>query len=107
MLCRYRDPENYYLFSVSEDGYFGIFKKANGKFSSLLDWSYSPAITWYTPLTLTVVCDGETLMLGVDGKILGQVTDNSLQEGDIGLETGSWAQPGFGVSFDDLEVKAP
>jgi S1-C subfamily serine protease len=107
MLCRYRDPENYYLFSVSEDGYFGIFKKANGKFSPLLDWSYSPAITWYTPLTLTVVCDGETLMLGVDGKILGQVTDNSLQEGDIGLETGSWAQPGFGVSFDDLEVKAP
>jgi len=107
VLCRYRDPENYYLFSVSEDGYFGIFKKVGGKFTPLLDWTYSPAVTWYTPVTLTAVCDGETLILGIGGNILGQVSDNSLQEGNIGLEAGSWAQPGFGVSFDDLEVKVP
>jgi S1-C subfamily serine protease len=107
VLCRYQNPGNYYIFSVSEDGYFGIFKKVNEEFSPLIDWTFSPAITWYNPLKLTAVCDGETLTLGVDGKILGQVADNNLQEGDIGLQAGSWEQPGFGISFDNLEVKTP
>ncbi len=106
-MCRYTDPDNYYLLSISEDGYFGIFKKVDGIFSPLINWQYSSAITKYTPVTLTAACVGDTLTLGVDGVVLGQVKDAALSQGDIGLAAGTWEDADFGAAFSDLEVTSP
>jgi hypothetical protein len=107
VMCRYADPGDYYLLSISEDGYFGIFKKVDGVFSPLMNWQYSSAITKYAPATLTAACVGDTLTLGVDGVVLGQVKDAALAQGEIGLAAGTWSQADFGASFSDLEVRSP
>jgi hypothetical protein len=107
VICRYTDSDNYYLLSISEDGYFGIFKKADGIFTPLLNWQYSQSITKYAPVTLTAACVGDTLTLGVDGVVLGQVKDATLSQGDIGLAAGAWDNPNFGASFSNLDVRSP
>ena len=35
VICRYRDAENFYAFLVSSDGYYGIIKVKDGKYSLL------------------------------------------------------------------------
>jgi hypothetical protein len=31
VICRYKDPSNFYFFSVSSDGYYGVSKVINGQ----------------------------------------------------------------------------
>jgi len=107
VICRYTDSDHYYYLAISEDGNFGIFKKAAGIFTPLLNWQYSPAVTKYTPVTLTAACIADTLTLGVDGVVLGQVSDPALTQGDVGLAAGTWDAAGFGAAFSSLEVRAP
>ncbi len=106
-ICRYQDPKNYYYLAISEEGYFGIFKKVAGLTTPLINWQFSSAITKYAPVTLTAACSGDTLTLGVDGVVLGQVKDSAFSQGDVGLAAGDWANPGFAAAFSSLEVRSP
>lgn len=105
VLCRYRDPLNFYLAALSEDGYFGIFKAVAGEYAVLVDWDYSRSIPRYSGAELTVACTGNTITLAVNDTVLGQVTDSDLTSGDIGLIGG--ANGLFTVAYDDLIVKSP
>jgi hypothetical protein len=105
--CRFKDPDNYYLFSISEDRFYGIFKKEKGRLIPLVDWQYSRLIQTYTPETLTAACIGDSLTFGLDHTVLAQVRDATFSSGDIGLEAGDWSIPGFGVGFSELVVKKP
>jgi len=107
VMCRFTDPDNYYLLSISEDGYYGIFKKVDGLFTPLVNWQYSHVITKYTPVILTAACIGDTLTLGVDGTALAQVKDAALTQGDIGLAAGAWENVDFGAAFSGLDVRSP
>ena len=107
VLCRYKDSINYYYLGISEEGYFGIFKKVAGVYTPLINWQYSPAISKYAPVTLTAACVGNTLTLGVDGVALGQVKDSAFSHGDVGLAAGSWVDAGFEAAFSSLEVRSP
>jgi hypothetical protein len=107
VICRYTDSNHYYYLAISEEGDFGIFKKAGGIFTPLLNWQYSPAISKYAPVTLTAACIADTLTLGADGVALGQVHDSALTAGDVGLAAGTWDDAGFGAAFNSLEVRAP
>jgi S1-C subfamily serine protease len=106
-ICRYQDPKNYYYLAISEEGYFGIFKKVAGLSTPLINWQFTSAITKYAPVTLTAACSGDTLTLGVDGVVLGQVKDSTFSQGDVGLAAGDWAGTGFGAAFSSLEVRSP
>ncbi len=107
LFCRYNGADHYYWFAVTEEGFFGIFLRAEGRIVPLLDWQFSRAITRYRPITLTAACLGDKLSIGVDGKILGSVMDTTWTEGDIGLAAGTWDEAGLVVGFDDLVVRAP
>ena len=106
-ICRYKDPENYYYLAISEEGYFGIFKKVAAGYTPLLNWQYSPAVTKYAPVTLTAACVGDTLTIAADGVVLGQVQDTAFSQGDIGLAAGAWSATDFGAAFSSLEVRSP
>ena len=106
-ICRFKDPENYYYLAISEEGYFGIFKKVAAVYTPLLNWQYSPAVTKYAPVTLTAACVGDTLTLAADGVVLGQVQDTAFSQGDIGLAAGAWSATDFGAAFSSLEVRSP
>ncbi|MCX6054043.1 MAG: hypothetical protein NTZ74_03845 [Chloroflexi bacterium] len=111
ILCRFKDNKNFYGFVISHDGYYGIFKMLDGKFSlaspdSMLE--YSDVIRQGGIVNhLAVVCNRETLSLSVNDTLLSQVQDPSFKDGQIGLVASAYEFSGVKVLFDNLEVYQP
>ncbi len=111
VLCRY-DPSgpNFYAFLISSDGYYGILKQ-QGRQQQLLNgpqMDISDAIaTGLARNHLTVLCQGDTLALQVNGVPLTRVQDGDFTAGDIGLLAGTFEAPGTSVIFDNLSVLSP
>lgn len=110
LICRYVNPENFYYFAISSDGYYAIFKREAGEELVILtgDGSgmlFSTAIRQgEEPNHIQVVCRGDQLSLYANGTLLETVTDPSLSRGDIGLGVGTAAEGGVRVHFDNLLV---
>lgn len=108
ILCRYVDAENFYALEVSEDGYYSIWKMANGESVSLVNWQQSALIpTDGRPFILNASCNGAQLLLGVDAQVVAEATDSSYSSGDVGLIVGTYTQTHLRMAFDNFEVLEP
>jgi S1-C subfamily serine protease len=107
VICRYQDGVNYYAMSISQDQYAAIWKLENNAQTMLMDWVFSSDIPRYDPATITASCQGDELILAVDGVVLGRVTDSTFTNGRIGLMGGVWEHAEYKVVFDNIEIKAP
>jgi len=110
VLIRMKDPDHFYRFSISGDGYY-LVSKYNGEMWETLsgdDWLFSDAIHLGTATNLLeVVCQGGTMTLFVNGIQLVEVNDTSYSRGDVGLYAGSFFEPGVEIHFDNVRVEAP
>lgn len=105
IVCRLVDGNNFYALEVSEDGYFSIWKKVNGEQVALLDWQQSDLIpTDGSPFVVNAACDGAQLQVGINGELLGTVTDSDFAHGAVGLVIGTWGNGNLTVAFDNFEV---
>jgi S1-C subfamily serine protease len=107
VVCRYQDENNFYAMEVSEDGYFTIWKQENGEMVYIADWAASDAIPVNQALTIQAVCAGNRLMLGVNGTLLAEVTDDSFTSGEYGVVVGTYDQGDLKVGFDNFTVYEP
>lgn len=104
------DDSEFYVFKVSSDGYVFVGRCRDGclKTDVLIggDWFASPAVNqgFDTTNRLRVVADGPSLTFFVNDSEVGQVSDNALQQGDIGLLAETFAPGGLRVAFDDFSV---
>jgi len=106
IVCRYQDEENFYLFEISNDGYFSISALVNNEWMTLVDWTESAAINCGQGAKnhLTVTCKGDRLNLAVNGQELTEITDGTFLSGDIGLTASTYSKGGARVVFDNLVV---
>jgi hypothetical protein len=107
VLVRMEDPEHFYRFSISGDGYY-LVSKYNGEEWTMLssDWAPSDAIhTGNASNRLAVVCQGATMTFLVNEVELVQVQDSSYSRGDAGLYVGTFFEPEVEVHFDNLSVE--
>jgi len=113
VLCRYVDESNFYYFAVSADGYYAIFKRLDGGDLEVLTGNGdgmvpSPAIKTGEQVNhVAVTCQGTELSLYVNGELVDMVTDEAHVRGDVGVGTGSGADGGARVHFDDFVVTKP
>jgi len=107
VLVRMQDPEHFYRFSISGDGYYLVSKYSGGEWEMLSgDWAASDAIyTGNASNRLAVVCQGVTMTFFVNDVELVQVQDNGYSRGDVGLYVGTFFEPEVEVHFDDLSVE--
>ena len=111
VICRYKDPENFYFFSISSDGYYGVSKIINGQ----EQWigMEEPQLDNVTIRTGTATnhlradCIQQKLSFYVNGKHLIDVNDSDLSQGNVGLIAGTWDSPGTDVLFDNFLVIQP
>ncbi|HQN68986.1 MAG TPA: hypothetical protein PLW19_03985, partial [Anaerolineaceae bacterium] len=92
LVCRYQDKQNYYGFSVSTDGYAGIFRVEDGKTSLLSgeNYIYTDLIKKHDGVNLIVaICQDESLSLEINGVEILKATDDRFNIGEVGffLET--------------------
>lgn len=111
VICRYQDSKHFYGFLLSHDGYFGIFKMQNGLLS-LADtdsgMKYSATLRQGGTVNhIQAVCQGDILKLSVNGNLLAMMSDNSFNEGQVGLIAGTYATAGAEQFFDNFQVTQP
>lgn len=110
VICRYVDEENFYFFSITSDGFYGITKLINDEyeFIGMTEMVQSDSINQGAAANhLQAVCDGANLRFSVNGTLLAEVQDDSFSSGDVGLIAGSGADSGADILFDNLVVTNP
>jgi hypothetical protein len=110
VLCRYSDPENFYFFLISSDGYAGIGLSYLGKRELLTGENMFPSeaiIKGSATNLIQAQCVGNQLSLSVNGSLIYQVESEKLKSGDVGLIAGSYEDAGTEVFFDNFTVKNP
>jgi S1-C subfamily serine protease len=107
LICRYKDEGNFYIFTVSSDGYYSIQNMHGNEFTSLVPWSFSPVIPKYNDVEIEASCSGNILTLGINNIPIAQVHDSSHMTGSIGLAGGTFSSSNFAVDFDDIVIQAP
>jgi hypothetical protein len=107
LICRYKNSENFYSFTISSDGYFGIVKVKEGVYTILNDakMQYSEWIHQGEAANqLSVLCNADNLELSVNGHLLSRVKDDAFTSGDVGLLAGTFEEPGTDILFQHFVV---
>jgi len=107
VICRYQDDNNLYMFEITQDGYYAIYKLAEGEWYPLIDYTYTPLLQGISSASFEVSCIGDTLRFAVNGKLLGETRDTMIPIGDYGFFVGTFDQANNTVSFDNLVVSEP
>jgi hypothetical protein len=110
LICRYKDSENFYFFTVSSDGYYGIGKyKGNNLYLIGMDKMKTSEYIQQGEAEnhLRLDCVGSALTYYVNGYPLGQVYDNDFAFGDVGLLAGTFRGDVTEVRFDNFIVQKP
>lgn len=109
LICRFQDNQNFYLFEITADGYYGVSVLSGNTWSTLADWAKSSAIKTGAGLEnhLRVTVDEHRLSFSVNDVRLASLTDDTFSKGDIGFAVTSYTQGGMRVVFDDLVVSRP
>jgi hypothetical protein len=110
LICRHQNTENFYIFIISSDGYYGILRVINGEQNLLgmSEMAFSEAIKPGNGTNIIRAdCIGSALTLHANGTQLVTVDDSSLESGDVGLLAGSFDTPGTDIHFDNYVVRQP
>lgn len=110
IICRATQPDSFYTFIISSDGYYGIGKIKGQEYTLIENDSLQPseAILKGAALNhLRADCIGDTLTFYVNGEKLAQVRDAEFPRGDVGLIAGTYQNAGTDIRFDNFIVFAP
>lgn len=111
VMCRVNhEVDNYYAFTISSDGTYGIGTMENGVFRFLENNEDTDGVVNTDPGTLNTIrgdCIGDRLALYVNGQLIIDLIDATHGYGEVGLMTGTWGDPGLVVRFDNYEVFQP
>jgi hypothetical protein len=110
LVCRYHDPQNFYFFIISSDGYFAIGKTVNGRTSLLGQemMAYSPVVVQGEgPNHIRFDCISSALTGYVNGQALASASDADFHNGDVGLIAGAFNTGGVKIAFTNFIVRKP
>jgi hypothetical protein len=108
VVCRYSDPEHFYFFALSSDGYYGIGKMNDGRMELIDMQAFEPSeaiLRGKQTNHIRVECAGDALSLYANGQKLVEVQDADYSRGDAGLIAGTLEMPGTDILFDNFAVR--
>jgi hypothetical protein len=110
LVCREQADKNFYYFIIRTDGTYVFGRHDQEGFHALTPggWTYNAAIKQGNAVNLLRLdCVGNTMRLFANQTLLEEYTDDTLQEGKIGMTAAVLNQDGVQVAFDDLVVSEP
>jgi hypothetical protein len=108
LIFQYRANYDFYLYSVTNDGYYTLKSMKDGSWFPLIDSTQSDKIRAGRN-TLRVETSGDRIALYVNDALLEETTDGALSAGEVGLAASTFTtSTGAGtgtISFDNLLIK--
>ena len=106
VIVRYQDRANFYLFSISSDGYYMVQILRDDEWIELVEWKPSALIQQGDATNLLrVEANGPEMRFLANGELLCMVQDSTITSGSIGLAAGAFDEAGVEVRFDSLLVR--
>ncbi|MGZ6979474.1 MAG: hypothetical protein ACXVJW_15295 [Acidimicrobiia bacterium] len=110
VVCRMKDPDNYYRLGVSNDGMYAIQRVKAGATTVLTGgglWTRDPGIRRSPgPFTVRGECVGHTLTLFESNRQIATTRDANLDGRTAGVFVESFFEPNATVQVDALSVRA-
>lgn len=111
IVCRYLDDDNFYLMSITADGYYAISKFTSGDLTVLTGGGEYVQTDFInqgnSSNALRADCVGSSLTLYVNGTLVDSASDSSFSSGEVGLVAGTFTEAGADITFDDFTVYNP
>ncbi len=105
IIFRYQNDANFYLFSVANDGFYGLALLKDDTWQTLIDWTPSTAIASPgQPNQLRIETEGERITLFVNGVKLEETSDSTFQQGEVALAVNTFDEGNATILFDDLLI---
>jgi hypothetical protein len=106
LIFRYQDADNFYLFTVSGDGFYNLEMISNGRWQTLIDWTAEPAILPSGQVNrLSVTTIDERIMLVVNGVIVDETVAPHFTAGAAALAITTFEQGAATAMFDNLKIR--
>jgi hypothetical protein len=110
LICRYKDPDNFYFFTISSDGYYGIGKFVQNQLI-LIGMDMMQATDFIrqgeAPNLIRADCVDDLLTFYINGQKTAEVKDSDFKDGDVGLIAGTFASPGTDILFKQFKALRP
>lgn len=108
LMCRYQNGD-YYFFLISNDGYYAVGKFIGGQTLLLGQTAMQPSefIQKEAVNHLRADCIGDRLAFYINFNQVASVQDGDFANGDVGLLTGAFSEPGVDMLFDHFVVMQP
>lgn len=103
VIFRYQDNDNFYLYSVSNDGYYQLELLQDGEWIMLIDPTLSDTVGKGRN-TLRVEARGSRIALYANGVLLEETADTTFSSGDAGLAVSTFEGSTGTVRFDNLVI---
>jgi hypothetical protein len=104
LIFHYQDQDNFYLFSVSNDGYYALELLQNNEWVILIDWTISDVIDGSFN-TMRVETQGDQIALYVNDQLLEETSDGTFTEGEVALAVSSLQDSTALVRFDNMLIE--
>lgn len=112
LICRYQDPDNFYYFYISSDGFGGIGRKQAGQYNIIS--SSDGSLQQINGVNLGVAanhlradCIDSTLTLYVNETQVAETTDSSFPAGNVGVIARTYDEGGTDIRFNNFNVYRP
>jgi hypothetical protein len=108
VIFRKNEQDEYYLFELSNNGYYALFLRTVDEWQTLIDWTETAAVQIGQDNRIVVTAQGSKFYVGLNGQPFTQFFHTLLDTGQVGLLVGL-SDPGeHGVwEFDDFELRSP
>ena len=105
VLFRFVDEANFYLFYISAQGNYHVVKVVDDEFVFIVEPTHSAAINtgkgaWNR---LGVMASGSQIQLAVNGTLIHEFEDESLQHGDLAFTLETANETGITASYDNFK----
>ena len=99
---------NFYYFAVDSDNMYSLYKYYAGGWSTLIDRNSTSIIRKDEPNQLTVIAEGDHLMLFINDRFIADTHDDSIKQGTAALAIEIF-QPDQQATFefDNIELRIP
>ena len=110
LVCRFRDPDNFYFLLISSDGFSGIGLVRDGQRSLLTGSAMLPSDYIVQGLAfnhLRADCVGPRLSLYINGVLANEAAAADWTTGDVGVIVGTYSTAGVEIQFDNFTISNP
>ena len=104
LIFHYQDADNFYLFSVSNDGYYALEVLEGNAWTVLIDWTQSDAVDAVRN-RMRVETNGDSITLYVNDELLETTSDGTFTQGEAALAVSSLKDSTAEVRFDNLLIE--